>query len=852
MDVLTRWLLRFNPLLVALVAAGTVYFSLQLPKLVIDNDIRNMIPDDHPVLHACDTVDKLFGSSDAILLALVSEDVLTPGTVARVDRLTRFLKAQPQVERVLSVADIKYLSGNEDDLLAGPLLEGPLEDPATVEELKRRLADWKVYDRLLVAPDRSALAVIARVAMAQDAPSKRRLLTALEQAVAADFQAHPGKEQVVLSGVPVITTAIGERIVRDLWVLTPFSLLIVIVALYLSFRTVRGVILPIITAVVSIIWTFGLMAVLGRPVMLISTTIPVFLTSCGVAYSIHLLNRFYEEMRAEGDVKKALEKSLVGVGSAVIIACVTMMAGFEADATSDVVPVKEIGIYRAYGIGVALLVALTTTPFFLSMGKPRLPPQWSGDPARLGLGRVLGALGRLVIGRPVGTILVTVGLGALGVFFSLRMVVDVGVIEMFREDSEIRVAERVLTEKFGGVATLDIIVEGPAVDRFKKADALQALVDLQSFLERIDPDVKKTLSLADYVRRLNFLMGGRKPEADRVPADSDLIAQYLLLYSMAGAESDFSDVVDQGYQKARVLVTSARTNAATSQRVINEAAAFAREHFPADLKVTFAGSLVRQNIVNELVVDGQIQSVAASLLLVVLVAALIFRTLAGGLAFILPLFALLLMQSRFMGLYVLPLSAMDAMLWAVAFGLVVVFLFYYRRAVLLLRSGGTGLGPSLGRGLGAGLKDLWLCVGQGLVCIIPLCFTLALNFGVMGLAGVPLDLGTALVGGAAIGCGIDYAVHFINRLSQERAKGLPMDDALVATMTSVGQAIIFNAGAIIFGFMVLLSSSFIPIMQLGWLTALTMLTSSLGALTILPALYHLHGARQARRQAVGS
>lgn len=127
----------------------------------------------------------------------------------------------------------------------------------------------------------------------------------------------------------------------------------------------------------------------------------------------------------------------------------------------------------------------------------------------------------------------------------------------------------------------------------------------------------------------------------------------------------------------------------------------------------------------------------------------------------------------------------------------------------------------------------------GIYGIIPLAFSLLINFGLMGYTGIKLDVGTAMVASIAIGIGVDYTIHFLDRYYTERKKNTDLNEVTRNTLLSTGKAIIFNAISVAAGFMVLVFSNFYPLVYLGLLIALTMFTSSLAALTILPLLLNV-------------
>ncbi|MCK4514940.1 MAG: MMPL family transporter, partial [Spirochaetaceae bacterium] len=131
----------------------------------------------------------------------------------------------------------------------------------------------------------------------------------------------------------------------------------------------------------------------------------------------------------------------------------------------------------------------------------------------------------------------------------------------------------------------------------------------------------------------------------------------------------------------------------------------------------------------------------------------------------------------------------------------------------------------------------------GLYSIVPLGLTLLINFAIMGFAGITLDVATAMVSSVAIGIGIDYTIHFLSGYKRERLRHATVPEAERATLRTTGRAITFNAVSVAAGFAVLIFSRFNPLMNMGILIALTMVTSSIASMTILPALLDLFRPR---------
>jgi len=127
-------------------------------------------------------------------------------------------------------------------------------------------------------------------------------------------------------------------------------------------------------------------------------------------------------------------------------------------------------------------------------------------------------------------------------------------------------------------------------------------------------------------------------------------------------------------------------------------------------------------------------------------------------------------------------------------------------------------------------------IKRGFFTTLPIAFTVLVNFGLMGILNIKLDIATAMIASVAVGIGVDYSIHIFTRFIEENEKLDNPAQALKTSMQTVGRANLYNAAAVIVGFSVILLSSFPPLVSFGGLTAFTMVVSFFGALVLLPVL----------------
>lgn len=132
---------------------------------------------------------------------------------------------------------------------------------------------------------------------------------------------------------------------------------------------------------------------------------------------------------------------------------------------------------------------------------------------------------------------------------------------------------------------------------------------------------------------------------------------------------------------------------------------------------------------------------------------------------------------------------------------------------------------------------------KGLYASLPIISTIAILYGIMGLTGIPLNIVTVLVASIAMGIGIDYSIHFISHFNHSLKKYRAVQPAIEETMLFSGKAIMINFISVSAGFLVLVFSELVPMIYFGVLIALSMLGSSMGALTLLPAIILIENKR---------
>ena len=637
MEGYVRFIVRHRRAVVIVILAITALLATQLRHLHLDFRRRSQLPQDHPYVQVQNRIADVFGGETTIVIGVVPKngDIFTTATLRKIVRITRGLEALPNVvhANLLSIAadHVKAIRGTADGMDVRPLLEAVPDDPAALAQLKASILSDGVYARTLVGRDGGAAAIVADF---DDRLSDVEIEHAVEKVIGP---VRDDSVEIALGGMPVVRADM-IRYTRDIAVLFPIAVLVIGLVHYEAFRTRQAMVLPLVTALLSVIWALGFMGVLEEPVDTWSAITPVVILAVAAGHAVQILKRYYEEYALVGDGEQAVVRSVAAVGPLMLTAGLIASAGFGSLVTFGVTTVRVFGLLLALGILSALLIEMTFIPACRAM----LPVPQARETVREREGRVFATLiewlANQVLRHPYRIIGVAVLLLTTSLVGATRLRVDNSLRAWFPENSALRRDDRLLNDRLAGTSTVYVLIEGQSDGDLEDPRVLRAISDLQQWLER-QPKIGATLSLADFVKRMHRVMAGAEAASDGIPDNKRLIAQYLLLYSMSGP-NDFTSLVDPAHRigLVRAYAKSDETDFATQLFTRLNTYIEGRFHgLPVQVRIG-GGALGVQAALNEVVVHDKIVNVAQVALLIFGLSALVLRSIIGGVLVLTPLF----------------------------------------------------------------------------------------------------------------------------------------------------------------------------------------------------------------------
>lgn len=868
--------LRYPRIVIFSVILLTVFFLLQLPNIRVNNDLSLFMGENNPAKAAYDAMRDIYESSDAIVVALHNPhgSILSADNLSLIDDLTQQFEKIPLIRSVVSLTNGDFITGNDEGLVVEPLYPGGKWTSLSEKELKSRLLSWpEMYRLTLYSDDFQSTQILMNMKSGLEV---ELLEEAHETIIEILNSADTGHLQIYVAGAPAISVILKEKMYRDMSMLIPVVALVVLAVLFLSFRTAAGVILPLLAVAISSIWTLGLMSLLNIRLTMVGTAIPVILVSVGSAYGIHLISHYYDELLRYGKPIHTREEHrdlilsvLNKAGIPIALTGLTTMVGFGSMISSSIVPMRESSIFLVFGVFTALFIALIVIPSILILRHGQLKKhdkkQTRGTPL---MDRFLLYFYDLFVRHSVRNLLLTFLIIILSFVGMFRIIVDTNMIETFRPNTTIAGADRFQNENFGGTTILNVIVDGGKKGALLEPEILQAVDDLGIYLMSEVPLVGKVTSFTDLIKRMNQIMHIPGQEEEILPSKNQPIKEESgFSFEDAGFSADYEENSSFSFDDEGSFSFEADMGESDDMIQSDAQAPEFSKITPDNLMELLQTIRLERNtrslsgddlifelekLINyngaayyEIPVDPNKYPAAAGELRNLIAQYLLLYS--GSVDDFID-DALEPSQTRMMVQMKSPKNAdTRAVEKSILDYAAATFPPGYTVSV-------TGLGKLAGSVNGLTIRSQTNSILTSLIIvfiiiafsyrswvagfygIITLSLSLLINFGIMGFFNIKLDMGSSMVASVAIGIGIDYTIHFLSRYRLERQKSNDLAEVTKNTLLTSGKAILFNASAVAAGFSVLIYSSFIPLENLGLLIALTMVTSSLGALMVLPAL----------------
>lgn len=507
--------------------APELYFPKDSPAVILDRELRTEFP------------------SDEVLIGLFTGDTLySKEFLAAIDRISKRMEEQPDVDRVFSVTTVDHIAGSEDGFVVEQLIDPDKLEDTTPEQRRNRVMQDRFAPTWLAAENGSALAIIIRTKKLQESRQRVAIEAALHEAAKAEkLEAH----LVAVAGTVALDAAEMRSMLHDSIVFTP---LVVLMGLLLL-RWVVGRAPPVVIGAVAMstvtVSCVALISAMGQPYTLVTAMIPTLLSAYTVANVLHLYAALIRLRKAGFHGPKCVIFAMQSIHKPALFNMLSTAAGMISLVLVPIPPVQVFGIVSTFGTVTIYLVVFYLVPPLLA--------EYDRGPWRAGSGgfvwtkRISYGLASFSM-RYAGWLVAVIALAAiLAMPQILKVQTESDLLKFFDQSHPLTRSTQLIESRLVGVTALEIVVDGPARDAFKDSDRLKMLKSVQDWVETL-PEVDRAVSMADIVEEMHWAFNGEDAASRTIPGDNKLLSQLLLIYD----GKDLQELVNNEYQRTRILL----------------------------------------------------------------------------------------------------------------------------------------------------------------------------------------------------------------------------------------------------------------------------------------------------------
>ncbi|MEE3121911.1 MAG: MMPL family transporter, partial [SAR324 cluster bacterium] len=496
-----------------------IFFASHLPSIQFDTSTESFFEKDDPTLLEYDAFREQFGRDEIVLALIHPKDVFNITFLEKLKAFHEELEESvPYLDEVRSLVNVTSMRGEEGELIIEELMEDWPESKAEVAQLRKRVLDNKFYQNFLVSEDGQYTAVMIR----SNAFAENNQEEALDEMLEGGFEEEEqtsgmtdsetieeplqrlSDEQntefvgaikqvatnhrtldfpIDIGGSPVMVSDLKQKMIEEMPKFVMFSILMIAFLLSLLFRSISGVILPLLTIVLSLISTIGLFSMTGTKLTIISQILPSFLLAVGVGYSVHLLVIFYRHLRDQGNKREAIGYALGHSGLAILITSLTTAGGLLSFSPVKVAPVSDLGIFGAAGVLICVSFTLILLPALLALipfssdSKKKTPNQ--KNPAD----RILKSCGDFAVSRPWFVIAVSLGIALISSIGAAQLQFSHDPIKWLPDGHSLRSANQAINDHMKGSANLELVVRRGKENSVKEPEFMNRLEEFNQFAE---------------------------------------------------------------------------------------------------------------------------------------------------------------------------------------------------------------------------------------------------------------------------------------------------------------------------------------------------------------------------------
>lgn len=676
--------------IVVLLLISAIFIS-NIPKITIDTSTEGFLYKDDPALVKYEAFKEQYGQDEKIMVVVRTKDVFDLNFLQKLQKLHNELADNiSHLNDITSLVNARNTRGEDETLIVEDLLDVFPQNNQDLAKIKDLATHNVMYQNLLFNDDTTLTTIILEPSAYEENENMDALdgFGEEEEDVKQEFLKDTSKSEMVdaaqkiidkynaddfevfIAGSLAVNDYNKKSVQKDMQKFVKLVLLMMMIFLYIVFRRVSAVFLPMFIVGISLLSTIGFMAFTGTPITIPTQILPSFLLAVGIGAVVHLLAMFFKDFNQNKDKNKAISYSLGHSGLAIIMTSLTTAAGLLSFATADLAPIADLGIFAAFGVMIALLNTLVLLPALLAI-LPLKPAQEKEKEKSQKMDKFLDRIAIFTYNNAKTIASVGLVIFVISLYLGTKVEFKHDPLSWQPDNSPVRYSTEVVDKNLKGSVTMEVLIDTHKENGLYDVELLNKIDTLVQKAQMIENDkyfVGKGWSVVEIIKEIHKALHNNEAKYYAITNNSALIPQEILLFENSGSD-DLEDVVNSNFSQARITFKLPWMEAGEYEELNNELEALIKSELGNNVEITLTGMVP----LFQRTLAGAMNSMATSYVVAFALIAVMMIILLGsvkiGLISMIPNVLPVVMTIGFMGLVGMPLDMFTMLVGAIVIGL---------------------------------------------------------------------------------------------------------------------------------------------------------------------------------------
>lgn len=645
----------------------TLLSLIPLRSLKFDFNIEKLFPHDDTELAFFQEFQYQFRSEiddEFIFIGLKNKSgIFDQDFLKKTDSLSRFISRQENILKIYSLTAFNMIYFDKVEINARPLIH--INNPELYASDSVYLFESKEYRDLLISKDGKSIAIAAFNKKNLTNKEKDILLDGIQNIIN-----ELGFDETHLTAKIRVERIYEKEIEKNLRKYLLISLSLICIALFIMFKSIKGILLPLVVIFISLIWSLSFISISGHTLDIITSLLPPILAAICMSDIIHISTHYIEQLRSGLSKKDALNKTYKEIGLATFFTCCTVAAGFISLGITDIIPIRNFGFFAAVGILLAFCITMiglyayyTYTPVPKVVYEKRADHRWNS---------FLTFSLRTILKNSKTVFIVLSFIVGVSVFFATKIEINSSLLQEIPKGNPMLDDYKFIEKDFAGTRSFELVLT--MQDRktsFFEIDQMKKVEEVESFLKE-SCGVGYIISPLSLFRGANKAFYGGDNAYFLLPSSQKDVARYY----EGITQTEYADEMEHYMlmDGSRLRISGRLPNLSVKEfepikKKIDDFFNSKRIEFAFSYQLT--GSALLLDKINYSLTENLFAGILFDVLIISLIALFLLRNWIVTIIVLIPNIVPLVFMAGVMGLMDINLKADTSVIFAIALGLAV-------------------------------------------------------------------------------------------------------------------------------------------------------------------------------------